>query len=75
MMHVHEVELAVLAECKEGFQIVQPHIPDTVGDGGSGKAGASAFKRHHVLLIDFSGILGAQIGLFCIVWFIGSVGR
>lgn len=73
MMNVDEVERAVLAIGKEGFQIVQPGSPDPVRDCGSGDAGATAFERHHVLLEDFGGILRTQIGLAGIVWLVGSV--
>lgn len=72
-MHIDDVEPAALARINKGFQKVQSGGPDPVRDSGSGKASAAASERHHVLLVDLGGFLGAQIGLAGIVWLIGPV--
>lgn len=71
-MHVDQIEGAVCACIQEVSEIVEACCTAAVCDGW-GREFCLAGEMLHVALVDFGCVGGGEVGLGCIIWFVGSV--
>jgi len=72
VMDIDEVKAAVCAVADEVRKVLQTGLPAAIGYGWGTELDLAVIGLH-VLLVDSDAVGDIEVGLACVVWFVGAV--